>query len=369
MLTLVLPFLFACGPQEIEERDILTSRYRTEELGSLLVPHADWRPYPRAGELAPDAIPARQCTLQVAAAEKVVGKAWDSLPASVFLDYARNGNRSRYQKLCFARRERLGALVLAEMIEGEGRFLDEIVNGVWLICEETYWGVPAHVRLQERGSGLPDVLEPTVDLFAAETGALLAWTSYLLHERLDTVSPLVRERIALEVERRILAPCRERNDFWWMGFRERPVNNWNPWICSNWLACVLLLENDVERRAADTFKILTVLDQFLNRYPADGGCDEGPGYWSRAAGSLFDCLELLASASAGRIDVFELPLIRAMGRFIEQCAHRGCLVRELRGCLCESHDRRRSGVPVRQGDRGRPADGVRGGCSASSGTR
>jgi hypothetical protein len=63
-------------------------------------------------------------------------------------------------------------------------------------------------------------------------------------------------------------------------------------------------------------KILRCLDNFLNPYPRDGGCDEGPGYWSRAGGSLYDCLELLHSASRGRIDVFQRPLIREIGRYI-----------------------------------------------------
>ena len=64
--------------------------------------------------------------------------------------------------------------------KARGRFMDDIANGVWLMCEETYWGVPAHIGIQKRGAGLPDVTEPTIDLFAAETAELLAWTSYLL---------------------------------------------------------------------------------------------------------------------------------------------------------------------------------------------
>ena len=46
----------------------------------------------------------------------------------------------------------------------------------------------------------------------------------------------------------------ERDDFGWMGFQHtgRPYN-WNPWINSNWLACVLFIERDAQRRldAAD----------------------------------------------------------------------------------------------------------------------
>ena len=200
--------------------------------------------------------------------------------------------------------------------KAKGRFVDAIADGLWLICEETYWGLPAHVGAQKRGKGLPDVTEPTVDLFAAETGALLAWTDYLLGDRLDAVHPLVRERLRLEVDRRILTPNLERDDFGWMGFTDGRVNNWNPWINSNWLASTLLLERDPERRVRTVRKITRSLDRFIDSYPDDGGCDEGPSYWSRAAASLFETLELLHAATDGRLDVYGEPVVRAMGQYM-----------------------------------------------------
>ena len=228
----------------------------------------------------------------------------------------RDGNRGRYETLLFSRRGKLADLVLGELLEGQGRFTDAIADGLWLICEESYWGVPAHVGAQKRGPGLPDVTEPTVDLFAAETGALLAWTDYLMGDRLDAVHPLVRERVRLEVDRRILTPNLERDDFWWMGFAPREVNNWNPWINSNWLASVLLLERDPERRARAVRKIARSLDRFIDAYPDDGGCDEGPSYWGRAGASLFESLELLHAATGGRLDVYREPVVRAIGQYI-----------------------------------------------------
>ena len=98
--------------------------------------------------------------------------------------------------------------------------------------------------------------------------------------------------------------------------RGRRVNNWNPWINSNWLACALLIEENEQRRLAAVHKVLTSLDRFLDAYHDDGGCDEGPGYWSRAGGSLFDCLELLHSATGGAIDFYGTPLVREIGRYI-----------------------------------------------------
>ena len=300
-------------------RRTLSGPWNAARLAAALTRRADWRPYPAARERAPWLqLPPALREAAIRGAEAALGQPWPSLPATVFLEYRREGNRSRYEALWSARRKRVRMLALGECCEAKGRFLDELANGLWLTCEETYWGFPAHLNLQRAGYGLPDVEEPTVDLFAADTGSLLAWVEYLLGGELETVSPLLRRRLAVEVRRRILDVCWARDDFWWMGIAphvNRRMNNWNPWINSNWLTCALLME-DEQRRPAAVAKILRSLDRFLDAYHPDGGCDEGPGYWSHAGGSMFECLELLYSASAGRIDFYNLPLVREIGGYI-----------------------------------------------------
>jgi len=115
-----------------------------------------------------------------------------ALPATLFLDYARTGNRGRFESAMFARRDRLHALVLAECVENKGRFLDAIADTAWAIAEESSWTVPAHQGAQRAPGGLPDTTEPVVDLFSAQTAHSLAWTCYLLGNGLDAVSPLLR---------------------------------------------------------------------------------------------------------------------------------------------------------------------------------
>jgi hypothetical protein len=102
------------------------------------------------------------------------------MPATIFLEYARNGNRTDYENIRNARVSALQALVFAECVENKGRFLDDITNGVWATCEESFWGVPAHLYIQKADLGLPDPRDPIVDLFAAQTSALLASSVYLL---------------------------------------------------------------------------------------------------------------------------------------------------------------------------------------------
>jgi len=308
---------FAAAAQPSRKRNLLTSAWTVEKVASSLTPRPQFHPYPNAAERAGwDALPRDARAVLIARGETQMKAAWEVLPATLFLEYKRTGNRSHYEGVRSRRRKKLEELVLAECVENKGRFIDEIANGVWLTCEETFWGYPAHLGAQKSGTGLPDVSEPIIDLFAAETSMLLAWTDYLLGPKLAPVSKLIPERIRLEVDRRILTPGLAREDFGWMGFRGGTPNNWNPWISSNWLASVLLLERDEKRRLASVYKILRCLDNFMNGYYDDGGCDEGPGYWGRAGASLFDCLELLHLASGGALDGFSLPLVHQIGLYI-----------------------------------------------------
>ena len=79
--------------------------------------------------------------------------------------FVKTGNRSVFENVYFQKRKVLSTLVSAELFEDKGRFIDQIVNGIWNICEESSWMLPAHYKLSKFGSGLPDVTEPFVDLF------------------------------------------------------------------------------------------------------------------------------------------------------------------------------------------------------------
>ncbi|QNI36871.1 heparinase II/III domain-containing protein [Edaphobacter albus] len=300
-------------------KHLLISTFTAELLRTKLVLPGQWHPYPRATER--DAwmqMPEDLRAAMVKRAEMWHGKDWPSLLATTALDYKRNGNRSRYEDQQFGRRHRLIDLVLGECAEGKGRFLDDITNGAWLICEESFWGAPAHLGAQRAGIGLPDVAEPIVDLFAAETASTMALVEYLLAERLNSVSPRIVPRIRLEAKRRVLDPLLMRDDFGWMGLKPKRghLNNWNPWINSNWLMTNLLLEEDAERRQQAIERSCRSLDEFLSDYSPDGGCEEGPVYWQRSPGSYFDCCRTLASATGGAADVMTHPFVRKMGQYI-----------------------------------------------------
>lgn len=342
LMLLALTGVSSAAPQA---NDIaLAQSFPPEKLRQIVIPHDQWNPFPKASdrqawEQVPDAV--RQFIVQEA--EQAAGRDVPVLPASVYLQYKRNGNRSNYQDIWYERRARLHALVVAECLENEGRFLDPIADLIWAICEETSWTWPAHIHPQKAGVGLPDVDDQVVALFSAQTANSLALTNYLLGRKLDTVSPLIRRRIDREIDRRILTPFLTKR-FGWMGYADRRnqgyPNNWNPWISSNVLLAALLTEEEAGRRAELVHKTLDCLDNFLTYYPYDGSCDEGPSYWTRAGASVFDALEHLYSATNKQIDYYQHSLIQEMARFI----YRAHIADDYFICLgdCDA----RFGIPV-----------------------
>lgn len=282
-----------------------------------LVPIGGFKPYPTIVERdAWATVDSRVYEQLDSFAREKTAMPWPSFPAAQFLEYSRSGERSSFQALYFDRRQRTRVFAAVECVENKGRFRDQIVNGLWLICEESSWALPAHLPHQGAGATLPDVRDPVLDLFAAETGAQMAWISYLMRPVLDGVSPQVVPRIVLEVEKRVLSPFLSRTDYPWMGSNgERKLNNWSPWIVSNVLACALLLENDASRRVDIVRKCVSILNRYMTSQSDDGYCEEGPSYWNNSAGSAFDALELLDMATNGKFGGYGKKL-SSMAKYI-----------------------------------------------------
>jgi len=317
-----------------KQRNLLTTKYSSAAIRSSLLSLSAYHPFPTIHDRAGwDALHPDTRAALLKDGEKYLEFHWPEMPATVFLRYSRFGIRGDYEAIRNLRMAALQALLYAECVEAKGRFVDDIVNGLWATCEESFWGVPAHLYIQKADLGLPDPRDPIVDLFAAQTSALVATAVYLLGDTLDKVNPLVRERCIFEAERRIIDPCLKQN-FMWTGLpggkprhdlpwivdpakgEVQPVNNWDAWICWNWLTTVLFLDHLPARRTRSVEKILLCLDKFINSYPDDGGCEEGPGYWSVATGAMFEALELLRSATSGKVDIYSHPLMLQMALYM-----------------------------------------------------
>ena len=309
---LLLGITFAAFAQPFP-RNILGKKCSLEAIKQSLIGRSQYKPYPRLPQEWKAAVPDSLLKRIVNEAEAHIDFKFESISATVSLDFVRSGDRERHRNISYAKRDVLFPLILAESIEDKGRFTETIMNGVWSICEESFWGVPAHIR----GTGLPNVENHIVDLFSAETAALLSLADYFVGEKLDKINTLIRKRIYYETNQRIFIPMMKNPDYSWMS-KTNAVNNWNPWIMSNWMTAALLLEKDESHRAELLHASMLGLDLYLNGLGEDGGCDEGPSYWFAAGASVYDCLELLQGATKGKVAIYGEPLIQKMASYVHK---------------------------------------------------
>lgn len=278
-----------------------------------------FRPYAAASERAPwKGLDDEWRRETVAMGEEYLGCTYPYLSATDFMDFSRTGNRVRFEDKYFRKHHMLNALVLAECVENEGRFMDDIVNGIFSICEESCWQLPAHnTYIRDTPQlPLPDCQNPVLDLFACETGAILAAVYYLLKEKLKEVSPFILERIMRELQQRIFAPYLNRH-FWWMGDGQERLNNWTIWCTQNVLLSVFLSDSQSEVKQRVLEKACQSTDYFLAEYGEDGCCDEGAQYYRHAGLCLFRVMELLNEVTAGAFaPLYGKTKIRNMASYI-----------------------------------------------------
>lgn len=310
LLIVVLISISLANFAQVTQRNILTSQFSADQVKTALISQEAFKPYPQSAENWRKALPDSVIQQTIKSGEAGLKFKFEPITVTIALDFVRSGDRERHSNISFAKRNILTELILAESMEDKGRFTEAILNGVWSICEESYWGVPAHIGQ----TGLPDVDNPVVDLFTAETASVLALADYFIGSKFDKINPLIRKRIYTETNKRLFIPMMTKGDNYnWMS-KTKAVNNWNPWIMSNWMLSNLLLEKQPLRRANMLYASISGLDRYLNGLGEDGGCDEGPSYWFAAGGSVYDCLELLQQST--KLQVYDQPLIQKMAAYV-----------------------------------------------------
>ena len=240
----------------------------------------------------------------------------DYISLSLFRDFKKTGNRKRLENVYFEKRRKLSNLVLAECVHGKGEYIDLIEEGVWALLSEPSWVIPAHnsyIRDTEQAD-TPLLWRPVLDLFACETGEILALTRCTLGSRLN---PVLVKDMEWALYQRIVLPYIS-DSFWWMG-GQGPVNNWSPWCTQNVLIAALSLDHlDEKTRFKVIRQAVATLDLFIDGYPEDGACGEGASYYHAAALALFGALRLVEEATMRDFSpVYGNEKIKAMAGYIE----------------------------------------------------
>lgn len=184
-----------------------------------------------------------------------------------------------------------------------------------------------------------------MDLFACETGALLACAAYLLEDDLNAVSPFILTCIEDNLKRRILLPYLTAH-FWWMGHDDEPMCNWTVWCTQNVLLTTFLMPWSVEmssrlsspvrtfcgnaplflpENTSDTVVTLQAIlhkaaescDYFLKDYGNDGCCEEGAQYYRHAGLCLYGAMTVLNTVTDGHFDtLFRWDKVKNIASYI-----------------------------------------------------
>jgi hypothetical protein len=315
-----LALLYAFPIWAHEYRNLLSGKLTQADVQSFLMPGKSWVSYPAYTDRNGwDKLTREHKAAIISKGESMLQYQWKVVRATDYLEFERSGSRQMMERPMGENQDAFVSLLLAELAEGKGRFIEQLVNGIWYFCDVSSWTSSAHLIRQKSGSPLPDPWDQIIDLAGSDMASVFAWTLHFLQGPLDKVHPVVSKRLRHTMKERIFDPYMLSNDMWWQAFDATPatmVNNWNPWCNFNVLACILLLEEDPTKRAEGVYRTMVSVDKFINYNHQDGACEEGPSYWGHAAGKMYDYLQLLYYATNGRINLFEDPMIRNMGEYI-----------------------------------------------------
>lgn len=323
IITFILLSLCVSKASAYVERNLLQQMTNPNLLKSALVLNQKWVTYPDyTDRVGWDKLFGATKSEYIKRGEKQLNYEWKVVKAMDYIEFERSGSRQVMEIPFGDNNLAMTDLLMAELAEGRGRFIPQLINGVFHTCEMTSWALSAHLITQKIHRSLPDHREQLIDLTSGDLSSMLSWTYYLLHNEFDKVNPSIAVRLRYELEKRTIEPyMNDANYYWWQAFRATPttmVNNWNPWCNSNVLQCLMLLENDPEKLAAGVYRTMQSVDRFLNYVHSDGACEEGPSYWGHAGGKLFDYLDLLATITAGKVSLLGHPMVKNIGEYISR---------------------------------------------------
>ena len=283
-----------------------------------LVMNQGWVPYPAYDDRAGwDAYLGEYKDILIAKGEACLDFSWITITDDDYLAYQLTGDRDVMEDKLLGNADALGRLLVAELAEGQGRFLDGIASGVEWFCEQPSWEVSAHLaKYQKSKSPVPDPDDQIFGLYQGNMSQMLSWAYYYYHDNLD---PALAQKLRSELQKKALDPYLQRDDYWWWGFDKslgKKLNNWTPWCNQNALLCFMLLESDRDTLTKAVEKSMRSVDLWLKSLPADGACDEGTTYWYKSVCYLMDYLQNLERITGGEVSFWDHPFLKKLGEYI-----------------------------------------------------
>lgn len=242
---------------------------------------------------------------QIDEAAELIDSPVPDCPDEFYLDFTRNGNRTRYQKPYFERLHTLTAFMKAEMLERKGRFLAPMARFLDAICAERTWVMPAHDRKLNCFNGALWI-DLGVAHRATAVGIAIGWFG-------DRLPAATVAKARSELNRRVFEPY-----LWTLHNKvnSRYFGSWH--VSSNWnavcnggvvIAALTALEDGVIRREI-VQGWYEAMPYYLRGFTPDGYCSEGIGYWNYGYGAFIEAALIVKAMTDGTVNAFELPRAR-----------------------------------------------------------
>jgi len=125
---------------------------------------------------------------QIDSLDKYVNYRWKYVPASAYLQFARTGNVSLFDGLT-ENLAMLSDLIEAEAAEKQGKYIYQIVNGVYYFANMQAWVNPVVDDL--KGHLLPDPNKPLVTRTSSEVASTISLALQLFETQFNEIDPMI----------------------------------------------------------------------------------------------------------------------------------------------------------------------------------
>lgn len=248
-------------------------------------------------------------------ADDAIKTSYEVLKMSDYCLFEKTGDRI-FEKKYFERRNNCSYISIALWLTHDEKYIDPLINHIFMICDEFAWCVPAHARM-DTNPAIEDMIE-RVDLFSALTARLLTDVMAAVEEFLPYY---VFERVEYEIRRRIINPMYKIGDiydssfsvnrnFFWL----RSSDNWAG-VCSAGVGVALIHFGTTDEIERFLPLLKDAADRFLSGYKEDGCCVEGYNYWNFGFGNFLIFARLIKDYTNGEIDYFKDEKVKKIAMY------------------------------------------------------
>ena len=246
-------------------------------------------------------------------AEQALATAPEPPSDELFMDFTRNGNRTRYEKALESFLDRYNGLSIALCLTFDlPKYFAHWQRYNEALCTMPTWVLPAHdPKLTNFHSTYREI-----DLVSSRIGAKVAVLRRIL-------TPILTEndrRVMFDsVQKQVIGPYLE------MARNKRPisafnttVSNWNAVCNANSMIAMLATEMPEQDRTDAAALLLTAIQNYYRGFTSDGYCTEGISYWRYGFGHYLKLAAVLLCATQGKLKLFDSPELRRVARFPER---------------------------------------------------